>query len=384
MNITIQPFTNPSGAEVFRVSGIIGSERRRKNFKTEADALTAKQNWEREAMNLAPLPAITTRLTEAEAREAELCFARLVGRELTLTTALDYALKNYTPSQKQCKVAAAIAEFLAKKNLENLRPRTLDNLKHRLAALKNGHGDRMVSDIQSAQIEQLTAGGSARTQINRRLVLANFFNWCVRQKYCAASPVRDAQAPRVRGRKLVETLNVGQCRAILRAAQSHQDGATVPYFVACLFGGVRPAEAARLTWDKVHLRANPRLDIDADVAKTGETRYVTLTRNAVKWLTPHKLRQTAFAITRYAFDAVREKARLAAWPGDAMRHTAVSMYLAHFKDSGEAVERHGHSVQVMLKHYRNRVLPEDAAEFWTLAPGTCPPLPVEQPERKAA
>jgi|SRR5579872_383903 len=384
MNIAIKSFTNPSGAQAFRVQGKVGGEYRRQNFKSQAEALTAKQNWERELMNLAPLPAITTRLTDAQAREAETCFARLAGHTLTLTTALDYALKNYSPAQTACKVSKAVEDFLAKKRLENLRPRTLDNLAHRLKALNTQHGAAQVSDITAAHVETLTAGGSARTQVNRWLVLCNFFNWCVRQKFCAVSPVAAVATPKVRGRKPVVTLTVGQCRAMLRAAQSHQDGVTVPFFAVCLFCGLRPMEASRLTWDKVHLGANPRLDIDAEMAKTGQTRYVNLTPNAVAWLLPHKLKKTPFAVTRYAFDAVRGLAQVGAWTDDVMRHTAVSMFLAQFKDSGDAVERHGHSVQVMLKHYRNRVLPEDAAEFWQLSPDTCPPLPLAQDERKAA
>ena len=368
--IKITPLRHDTGNTTFLVSGTVLGEQRRQRVKSDIEATTLKQNWEREKLGAAPLPAITTRLTDAQAREAEVCFARLDGAGYSMTKAIDFALANYRPSEKRITVADAVKLFIADKRRHNLRDTSVATLEDGLRFLTAKHGAAQVSEILPEHLRELVfvPGLSPRTQINRRLLFSGFLNWAVEQGYAAVSPLAKVKAPKARGRKAVSVLSLSQCWKLMAAALAHNDGATVPYFAACLFGGLRPAETARLSWNLVNLKAAARIDIGPDVAKTGETRYVNITPNLREWLEPHALKKTAFAITRYDFDAVRKLAKLDGWPHDVMRHTCVSNYLAHFKDSGAAVERHGHSVQVMLKHYRERVTPEDAAHFWGMTP----------------
>jgi hypothetical protein len=97
----ISPFINPSGNKVYRVSGMFKGEQRRKNFTTEVEALNCKQAWERELMNLVPLPTITTKLTAAQVDEAEYCYRRLAGHALTLTAAVESAIVGNRPTTRQ-------------------------------------------------------------------------------------------------------------------------------------------------------------------------------------------------------------------------------------------------------------------------------------------
>ena len=48
-------------------------------------------------------------------------------------------------------------------------------------------------------------------------------------------------------------LPVDECERLLRAAEAFESGKLVPYVALCLFGGLRPFEAARLTWEQVNL-----------------------------------------------------------------------------------------------------------------------------------
>ena len=48
-------------------------------------------------------------------------------------------------------------------------------------------------------------------------------------------------------------LTVDECKVLLRAAEKFEKGRLAPYVAVCLFGGLRPFEAARLTWDAVNL-----------------------------------------------------------------------------------------------------------------------------------
>ena len=60
-------------------------------------------------------------------------------------------------------------------------------------------------------------------------------------------------------------LPVSECAALLRAAEKFENGHLAPYVALCLFGGLRPFEAARLSWEPVNLKDSKiRLKWDTD------------------------------------------------------------------------------------------------------------------------
>src|SRR5712672_815673 len=94
-NFRIIPYVNPkSGNQSLRVTGTLNGKQVRQNAKDMTAAVTIKQNLERQALNMTPLPSVTTRLTLAQASEAEAAFHRLTGSPLSLTKAVDFALSN--------------------------------------------------------------------------------------------------------------------------------------------------------------------------------------------------------------------------------------------------------------------------------------------------
>ncbi len=363
----IKSFVNKSGALSYRVYGMLRGKFLRENFKNQAEAITRQQNLVREQANMTPLPAITTRLTSDQCKEAEACFYRLENTAHTLTFAVDFMLRNYRPAVNKCMLFEAVKLFLAERTREQLRPDSIVNLTMRLNRFKKRVGDWPVSEVTEGQItEHLFPKDDTRTArsiINDRLVLANFFNWCVTKKYCAANPCASVKAPKVRGRKAPASLTLADSRKLMVAVRDYRDGQAVPYFVLGLFGGLRPTEITRLSWDDIDFARN-RVDLKPEVAKTGEHRFVSLTPNMIAWLEPHRLKRTPFKLAETVFERVRNGIT---WPPDVMRHTAVSNYLVGHTDR-EATERHGHSMTVMLKHYRDRVSPEDAKAFWDITP----------------
>ena len=57
---SITAIETPGGKTVWQVYGVLNGERVRIRKPNELEAITCKQSLERQAMNLAPLPAITT------------------------------------------------------------------------------------------------------------------------------------------------------------------------------------------------------------------------------------------------------------------------------------------------------------------------------------
>lgn len=390
--INIVPFVNPSGATVHRVTGTVNGERRRVNCRTEGEALTLKQNWEREILNLAPLPAITTRLTPDECREAESAYLRLKGKPYSLTTLLDFALANYRPASTTISVRDAVDQFLAAKQSKNLRARSLANLKGRLHQFTTEHGARQLVDIGPTLLEPyLNTTTSPRDRVNRRAVFSNLFHWAQRKGFICVNPLVSIESVKA---DIAEPsiLTVGECRALLRATaaydKAHPVVPVLPYLVLCLFCAIRPTEVSRLSWDDIDL-ADGIVTIGAHVSKKRGRRLVAISDNAVAMLTDYAVQKPDLNIPRKRWELVRSLAGYGPtkpWPADVLRHTGISMKLTLTQDENTTASWAGNSPDVIHQHYKGLVKRDQANEFWQLTPDSYEPvlMPENKPlDRKA-
>lgn len=55
------------------------------------------------------------------------------------------------------------------------------------------------------------------------------------------------------------------------------------------------------------------------------------------------------------------------WHVDGLRHTFASMHFAHFKNAGDTAQLGHAGLNMLYKHYRERVKPAEA--FWNIRPG---------------
>lgn len=194
-------------------------------------------------------------------------------------------------------------------------------------------------------------------------------------------------------------LSLADCRKLLAAARDFKDGMLLPYTVLSLFAGLRPAEVARLTWDRIDL-VEGTVTLDGSMAKTRQRRIVKLPENAVAWLLPLAPKRPEFITATFArqFGRVKYAAgfhgkdaaktedgqKLRPWVQDYMRHTAISMYLATHKHEGEAASWAGNSPNVIHRHYKGLVKEADATEFSTITPETVKGEVVNFPAKAAA
>lgn len=401
--VNVNPITNASGTTSYRVTMTFKGERRRQACKTEAEALTIRQNWEREAAELEPLPAITTRLTNEQAKEAESCFQRLSNSKLplTLSAALEYAIANYRASEKQIKIADAVLLFLADKKAANCRPAHTNSLKSRLNLLNTAHGQRLANEITPELISPLIfrAESGPLNRVSDYRAFTNFFNWLVAGDYCSASPMAKIQAIELDDTEPV-VMPLDRVRRLLIAALEFKEGALVPYVVLALFCAIRPAELRRLAalgkaaWDVINLD-NGVVTIGGKIAKTRSRRPVEMalpdtdqkkkkkkqSANVAEWLLSHKLNRTPIVGPNWRknFDAVKELAgyggrtdednkHLDPWPQDILRHTGISHHFSHYQHDGKTARWAGNSPDIIHKHYKGLVTSEEARAFWSLTP----------------
>ena len=380
----IGSYTNPSGTEVYRVSGRTPEgEQVRRNFRTYEEAVGCKAELEIAAFNAVQAVNLKrTRLTDEQLAEAEAAFKKLEGTGHSLTGAVDFLLRNWRPSLIQKTVSAAAAEFLEDKQAGHLRSRTLQDYRTRVNRLVKACGDRLVHEITLDELKRVIAppGKAARTKNGNRRVLFTFFQWCAKCEYCQINPVEKIDPAKVEDKE-PEVLTLPEVRAVLRAALAYKEGVLVPYMALSLFAGLRPAELERIRWKNIDL-AGRLITVRGEAAKLRKRRTVEISENLVFWLLPHVNAPIVGKNWRRDFDAVRRAAgfqgrsakaepgqTLKPWVDDVLRHTGLSHHFAHHKHEGATAAWAGNSPETLQRHYKGLVSPTDAAEFWSMTPG---------------
>ena len=148
----------------------------------------------------------------------------------------------------------------------------------------------------------------------------------------------------------------------------------VPYLAVQLFGGLRPFEAARLRWERIHFETM-QIEILGETSKTRETRFVQLEPLLAEWLLPFRLPKGR--ITGPFFASTLRAVKVSAgftfsadgdrpWPKDVLRHCYGSYWLAVHKNRAHLAELMGTSLAMIKSHYKRAIPGEVAKEFWKL------------------
>ena len=381
----VSAFENPSGKRVFRVAGYrANGDRIRENFKTEQAAIGRKQELELEALNTAQTSRLlSTRLDAAQIAEAELAFNELGNR--SLLKAVRFYLDNCREPLTVIMVKDAFAQFIADKERQNCRPRSISSLREKNSRLLSRYGDKIVGEILPEQAKEIVfrPGLSPVSQDNVRRTMGCFFNWCVEQGLAKESPLAKFKAVKTE-REEPQTMPLADVRKMLAAAAAYKEGVLLPFVAISLFAAVRPKELARLSWADVDLEQKT-ITISAKIAKMRERRIVELSDNLVAWLKPFALAQRPFVGVNWRkdFDAVKARAGYGGrsgpegdepapvvkpWVPDIMRHTAISMHLVQHQHEGKTASWAGNSPDIIQRHYRGLVNPADAKAFWQISP----------------
>jgi integrase len=242
--------------------------------------------------------------------------------------------------------------------------------------------ERLVSEVSHAHLEPIIhrAGRSGQTANNDRAAFSWFFSWSIEKRYCASNPALAVTKVKVDNEP--EILPLETVRKLISAAAAHKDGVCLPYVVLSLFCAVRPREIERLTWDQIDVESQT-VEIGKEQAKKRSRRVVAISDNAMKWLLPHALKRAPLVGPNFRknFDAVKAAAGFRVWRmgteeakgrpewiPDAMRHTAISYYLAKHADKEKTATWAGNSSDVISEHYLDLVKGKAVEEFWSITP----------------
>jgi len=382
-HFAVKPFTNRTGTVSWRVSGYLDGKQVRENYNDKLQALSRAAELEIERGHLGQLVTLkATPLSDAQLADAQNALRRLDGKA-NLYDAVDFYLRHYRHGVDEKVLTEALAEFLAEKQVANLRPRGLENLRFRVGRFVAAHPGKTVCEIRAADIRAavFVPGWKPDTSDNERRALSCFFNWCVRREYAGENPVARVDPPRLeRGEPVI--LSIREVENVLAASLTHKAGTLTPYLALACFAGLRPCELQRVNWDDIDLESKT-LAVRSAAAKLRARRLVQLPDNLVPWLTPHFDETPIYPPNwRKDFDAVRRQAGFrgswakrgdesrAPWASDVLRHTSLSYRLALVKHEGEVARWAGNSPQILFTHYAGIIREADARVYWQLTPAT--------------
>jgi integrase len=290
------------------------------------------------------------------------------------------------------KVSVAVQAFLEAREKDELSQRYRTELKIRLRKFSESFGERAIASVSTAELNSWLRDFKPANRNTYRAHLSVLFADAVERGWCQQSPV-----PKVKKVKALTTIGIlapDQFAKLLETATEE----TLPYWLIGGFAGLRSAEIERLEWKDVRFESG-LIEVPAAKSKTASRRFVKILPALAAWLAPYQgragkvcpaanlrsmletdrvragFRPTSFGriVMKQAgikLDSAMLKS-LKKWPSNGLRHSFASYHLAHFGDAARLALELGHTNQELLfRHYRELVTPEQAAKWWAIVPAT--------------
>lgn len=378
-------YENPrTGSKSWRVTGTKRDGTRiRENYSDEHSAKCRHIELESEFLKRETETTIrATKLTDVQIHLAEMAFSRL-SDDSDLPRAVEHWIthgKQQAVTVESPRIDDAVDRFKlwleGKAHPEHpddakpactLRDHSKRGLRLRVGRFADGIGNLRVSEITpdtvAGFLDKLDV--SPVTRDNFRRAISSFFSWSIERKrrWARVNPCKEVRVD-LPEKAPPSILTLKQCKALLRAAEP---AGLAPYVAVCLFGGLRPSEAERLTWPAVNLK-DREIRLEGNQTKTGKPRVVAICDTLHAWLKAHEGKSFFIPNWRKAFDAAKTKAKITDWPVDVMRHTAISHYFRKTGSYGQTAEQFGNSEAIIKNHYQGRVSSDDTKKFYAILP----------------
>ena len=340
--------------------------RTRTCFATEEEAQQAAM---REAGNLVSEGMQALALSREQRLDAGRALGILNGTA-TLEAAAEFFMNHSVAGEAGKPAREVVADLLAVKRGANRRPDTLTDAESRLNRFVASFGDRPLGTITLHDLERwlegLEVGPVSRDNYRRAVV--GLFNYGQRRGLCDRNPALGL-AKSGRDERMPAILTPKQAQDLLNAAAAHAPE-MVPFFAVGLLAGLRPKnELGRLDWRNISFKARTIL-VDPATAKRRRTRYVKMSANLIAWLAPYRQTSGTMFYSRRLFRRAVDKAGIATWTPDVMRHSFGTYHLLAHGDANATALQLGHAGApgVLFDHYRALAKPKDARAFWKIKP----------------
>jgi integrase len=377
-------------------------------FKNETDALAFAKGSDKEQK------ANGTKFGSIEENERAALAAWRSFVETASTTPPDLLsvvrgfIAKWDEQRASVTILAAYKRFLEQQEAEGASERHLATLKSRVGRLATDMGSAIVAMVDAGSFADWLNGLRATradkegekltltTRDNLKKSCRNFFAYCVTRGWTSINPVPIPAKKRTREHRLAKRkaptimmpADVEKFLGMVEAVAPK----ILPFWALKFFAGIRDAEAARMTWDMVDMKAG-EIRLPAAITKTGDPRTVKIEPVLRHWIERHvqktgPVAPESIVARRFAYNKVLKRLRKPLeqggkpqpfeFPSNAARHCFGTFHLYHFRDAGETALQLGHKgdPSMLWEHYANPAAEKHAAEFWVIG------LPADHGVRK--
>lgn len=277
-------------------------------------------------------------------------------------------------SRQEKTVAFRTAVQAALEARQGRRPRTLIDFRYftkRLMRLCPGLAERRVRSIRPEECKTWLerAFTSQHQRRKARAIMSGVFSTAIKRGWCEVNPITKVDPPHVE-EKPVPILNPTEIEKLTTTAKQYREGNCAAAVGMMLYAGIRPHEAARLTWNDVDLQGHA-IYIHPQHSKTGGARRVTIHAPLLRILQNRCGAAQARICPPNWLKNWRDLRRAAGWSGnkkwpqDTLRHTFASYHLSHFRSYAELQCEIGHRDASLLQtRYVDQRAVQAAEKFW--------------------
>jgi integrase len=247
-----------------------------------------------------------------------------------------------------------------------LRPQSLRLLKLTIDTFAAGREGRAAAEITTQEIAQWLASREDWGQWRRRgaiIDVNNLFRWAVRAGLLVRNPVDGIEPPKIdHGTPTV--LAVERAKALLKLCRAEHPKC-LPWLVLGLFAGLRSAEIERLTWDDI---GKEHITLASHQTKGRARRLVKIRPTLAAWMKICKRKKGKRVCSPSTSGRNQLRTAFGGLEKNILRHSFISYELAQSKDVQATALEAGNSAEIIFRHYREIVTPEQAKAFWDLLP----------------
>lgn len=315
-----------------------------------------------------------------------------------LTVVRDFS-RRWKESTASVTLSHAYQSFLEHQGAEGGSVRHLASLKSRVGRLETDKGKEIVSTIDAGAFSDWLNGLRATradkageklsltTRDNLKKSCRSFFAYCIERGWASGNPVPLVAKKRTREHRLAKRrapaimlpVDVAKFLYMVEAVAPK----ILPFWCVKFFAGVRDAEAARMDWSMIDLKAGT-ITLPAHITKTGDMRKVKILPNLRAWLEIQPEKEGLLApgdvARRFAYKKVLKRLRKPLergaapqafeFPSNAARHSFGTFHLYKFRKPGETALQMGHKGDpaMLHEHYSNPAAQQHAKSFWEIMP----------------
>lgn len=347
--------------------GLINGKRHRKQFRTKSEALAHAKIIEIKILNEGSAAMSLSPELRIDASQA---FEILKQYKASLFDAAKYYSEHFLEFEDAPTIREIADKCVGVARKKNLRPRSISDLKDRLNVFAESFGNSKPCEIEHDDIEEWIHDNDdwkPQTKVNYLNKVTHLFKYAIKNNWARINPAGAIDKPSIDETE-VEIFTVGEAKQLLVHSKEFD---LLAYVALGLFAGMRSAEIFRIKWSGLKVDEDSVV-ISRDIAKKRSRRVIPMHECLKDWLELLE-RGKGPVVDPKAFrkrmKSLREKAGVAKWKNNGLRHSFGSYHLQAFGDDTETSIQLGHiGTDMIHKHYKALVSPKAAKAYWELTP----------------